>query len=434
MKTLLNALAVVFVVFISESFAQLTTVWQKSNSTGNIPSWFGSHTERGLAYGNVSGKDRLYVVSRKGVTNVFILNAAKGDSIGTLTTTGVSGGTFALNDVEVSSDGIIFAANLTVNAKTSAFKVYKWTGESAVPAAVISFADSTYRLGDHITVSGSTADNSATILAPAAGKKAIVKFTTTDNGNTFSAKVITLNDTLSIGTTPKAYPAGTNFFVSSAGIGIREYDASGKLLGSVGALPTTIGSMAYLAFGTPMKTYVLAYDYSGTTIANPPQFVRVVDITNGIGAADSVNVTPVLGTTTNTNGTGDIALKDNSDGTYTVYVLATNNGLGAYALTPITSIIEEKTNQLPTEFTLSQNYPNPFNPTTNISYSILKSGYVSLKIYNIVGQEVATLYQGYQNAGSYKANFDGSRLSSGVYLYQLRTNQFSETKKMILMK
>lgn len=99
----------------------------------------------------------------------------------------------------------------------------------------------------------------------------------------------------------------------------------------------------------------------------------------------------------------------------------------------ITGVLQSH-NPIPAKFDLSQNYPNPFNPTTNINYSIPKSTFVSLKIYNILGQEVATLYQGFQKAGSYTANFDASKLTSGVYLYRLQTNAFSETRKMILMK
>ncbi len=100
----------------------------------------------------------------------------------------------------------------------------------------------------------------------------------------------------------------------------------------------------------------------------------------------------------------------------------------------VTGIIEEKTSQLPTEYTLSQNYPNPFNPTTSIRYTIPKSSLVTLKVYNILGQEVATVFSGFQNAGTFTASFDASRLSSGVYLYRLQAGKFSETRKMILMK
>jgi hypothetical protein len=96
--------------------------------------------------------------------------------------------------------------------------------------------------------------------------------------------------------------------------------------------------------------------------------------------------------------------------------------------------VKEIPNSLPTKFDLSQNYPNPFNPTTIINYSIPTSGFVSLKVFNILGQEVATLYQGFQKAGIFKANFDATKLASGIYLYRLESSGFSETKKMILMK
>ena len=99
-----------------------------------------------------------------------------------------------------------------------------------------------------------------------------------------------------------------------------------------------------------------------------------------------------------------------------------------------TGITKDNTNSMPSNYTLSQNYPNPFNPTTNIKYSIPTSGMVTLKIYNILGQEVATLFAGFQSAGSYTANFDASKLSSGVYMYRLQAGKFSETRKMLLMK
>jgi hypothetical protein len=92
------------------------------------------------------------------------------------------------------------------------------------------------------------------------------------------------------------------------------------------------------------------------------------------------------------------------------------------------------TEQLPQKFQLGQNYPNPFNPSTVISYSIAKAGNVTLKVYNMLGQEVATLVNGYQAASSYDVNFNASSLSSGVYLYELRTGSNSIIKKMTLMK
>jgi len=96
--------------------------------------------------------------------------------------------------------------------------------------------------------------------------------------------------------------------------------------------------------------------------------------------------------------------------------------------------VKQLSNGIPSKFELSQNYPNPFNPTTYINYSIPKSGLVTLKVYNILGQEVATLQSGFQKAGMYKVNFNSVQLASGVYLYRLDANGFSQVKKMILMK
>jgi len=89
---------------------------------------------------------------------------------------------------------------------------------------------------------------------------------------------------------------------------------------------------------------------------------------------------------------------------------------------------------IPFEYSLSQNYPNPFNPTTNIEFSLPKSGNVSLKVYNVLGQEVAKIFEGFKNAGSYKVDFNASKLASGVYLYKMESGSFSVSKKLILMK
>ena len=90
--------------------------------------------------------------------------------------------------------------------------------------------------------------------------------------------------------------------------------------------------------------------------------------------------------------------------------------------------------ELPQTFQLQQNYPNPFNPSTVISYSIAKAGNVTLKVYNMLGQEVATLVNGYQTANTYHVNFNASGLASGVYIYELRSGSNVASGKMLLMK
>ena len=89
---------------------------------------------------------------------------------------------------------------------------------------------------------------------------------------------------------------------------------------------------------------------------------------------------------------------------------------------------------VPTEFSLQQNYPNPFNPSTKIKFSILKTSKVTIKIYDILGNEIETLVNEEKPTGTYEITWYAENLTSGVYFYQLRTGEFLETKKMILIK
>jgi hypothetical protein len=96
--------------------------------------------------------------------------------------------------------------------------------------------------------------------------------------------------------------------------------------------------------------------------------------------------------------------------------------------------IKEDKNLNPDKFSLSQNYPNPFNPSTSISWQIPKAGLVTLKIYDVLGREVITIINKELSAGQHKIEFNASRYSSGVYFYQLKSGNYIETKKMILLK
>jgi hypothetical protein len=89
---------------------------------------------------------------------------------------------------------------------------------------------------------------------------------------------------------------------------------------------------------------------------------------------------------------------------------------------------------IPSEYALEQNYPNPFNPITNITVKIASAGFTSLKIYNLLGQEVADVVNEELNPGTYNFSFDASELSSGIYMYRIVVNGFTASKKMILMK
>jgi hypothetical protein len=100
----------------------------------------------------------------------------------------------------------------------------------------------------------------------------------------------------------------------------------------------------------------------------------------------------------------------------------------------ITEIKDRYSSNIPTAFALYQNYPNPFNPVTTIKYDLPKQVHVTLKVYNILGEEVAVLVNVEKQPGSYEVKFDGSRLSSGIYFYSIQTGNKTITKKMILLK
>lgn len=119
---------------------------------------------------------------------------------------------------------------------------------------------------------------------------------------------------------------------------------------------------------------------------------------------------------------GKIVASDRQTG---LYVLKTN-----FPLTGLSSNF----NSVPENYSLSQNYPNPFNPSTVISYQIPVTEFVSLKVYDELGKEVSSLVSKNQNAGRYEISFDGSNLGSGIYYYSINAGNFSETKKMLMLK
>ncbi len=96
--------------------------------------------------------------------------------------------------------------------------------------------------------------------------------------------------------------------------------------------------------------------------------------------------------------------------------------------------VDNQANSRPTSYNLDQNYPNPFNPTTTISYELPANSFVTLKVYNILGEEVATLVNEKENAGSYIVKYDGSKMASGVYFYRLNAGSFVSVKKLVVLK
>lgn len=154
-----------------------------------------------------------------------------------------------------------------------------------------------------------------------------------------------------------------------------------------------------------------------------------------------------------TNEVGNYVIEGLAPGTYTVMVdklgcneTESKSTTVSYSITgnPVSATIDFSIDEAtgvtqtsimqPAKFMLKQNYPNPFNPSTAIDYTLNQSGYITLKVYNLLGQEVYTLVDGIQNAGSYRVIFNAKGLSSGIYFYRLKNQNTVQTRKMILLQ
>lgn len=133
---------------------------------------------------------------------------------------------------------------------------------------------------------------------------------------------------------------------------------------------------------------------------------------------DEENPEPMTYTATNKNGSSEVV----------VYFA------NLESIDDATSVSTEEGGENPSEFSLNQNYPNPFNPTTNISFNLPQASEVSLKVYNMLGQEVATLVNGRMASGQQSVTFNASGLSSGMYIYRIQAGKFLQTRKMMLIK
>jgi hypothetical protein len=162
----------------------------------------------------------------------------------------------------------------------------------------------------------------------------------------------------------------------------------------------------------------------GTPPANPSIKFQYKDVGNTTLATD-----------------GLVALQDTSSAA-TKFLLINRFGYpsnsrprNAYAISTVYTLTGvEQIDETPRAFELSANYPNPFNPSTKINFSIPKSSDVRLTVHNVLGQEVATLVSGFHTAGTYTVDFSASNLASGVYFYKIQAGNYTDSKKMVLMK
>lgn len=328
---------------IDSQAQQLNTVWERTTLANDLPEWFEPGFVRGMTYGTVDGNERIYAVNRTDA-RLEVLNPNNGSEVSLesdFDLSGISGGTYPMNDVEISEDGVIFVGNLAVDASSSPFRLYWWTSEGG------SFDDSLTvsvpaRLGDKFTVVGSVEDNTAEIWMPAAGSDPGLVYvaTTADQGASWDIETITLSgDNTSIPSNadvaPMAVGRDADFYIAGNGSSPKRYTSSGAYVADSqfdGANYT--GSRNGLqAFSLDGVDHLAVYTYreDGDNVGNATGRVYVYDISDPTSPS-TVGESPLMGADESTYSSihGEAHVRINSNGTYNVFGLDGVNGFAAY--------------------------------------------------------------------------------------------------------
>lgn len=283
----------------------------------------GANLQRGLTYNPTN--NHVYVVDRNGGTFVHILDGDTGAPLGSLDTTGVSGGTFTLNMIDVDDQGVIYAANLSTST-TSNFKIYRWADEAAAPTVAFDGPANRTRTGDTFAVTGSGAN---TLFVAAGGSNAgedYALFSTSDGLS------YTVTNPTAIGAATGAFRLGIDFANGT--------DVLGKQTGQTLTSSPTLGGAASTFMLNSASEAPFAYDSTAKLLAtidindNSVRLYDGVDLANATstGFLDIENLTtgsPVA----NGNGVGDLKF-GRWNGELRLYALNTNNGIQAFTVIP----------------------------------------------------------------------------------------------------
>lgn len=407
----------------------IKTLWEKAAIVHRLPAFMDSSLDAGgLALGTI-GQDEILLILQSNADSIRVnaLDAYTGDELAFhLNLEGVSGGLYALRDIEISTDGVIYAANCVESGDT--LKVYQWLDPSQPPQCVYTAEDIAFRVGDHITVDGRYDDGSVTIYAPASSHYKLLKLTWNSVSAEFEAEQISLGRMQKKLASVALIPGSDALYVNSSGYTIREFLPTGQTIAVMSddiEMPVQAHSMAGFQYND--KPYLVSY--SQTT-----ESAYIVDVFNGVLTALSAGNTYKLGMNQNASTSGEVDVRDNGDGTFTIFVLGNQNGIGAYEFDAASAMVAVADESIPENFGLGQNYPNPFNPVTMIPYYLNKSAMIKIRVHDLNGRLVKTLYQGIQSAGHHEITFDASDLGSGMYIYSMSMKGYRKAMKLTLIK
>ena len=422
-------------------------VWERSQLQQNAPDWFGasddSYTERGLAYGVVDDGagaqvERVFVVQNGldgSALAIRVLDAATGDDAGTLSVTGIPTSSterhLALNDIEVAEDGTVYACNAPNNTFIAGdalpFRCWSWTSLTDTPTLVIENTDiaaSDEWMGEQIAVTGPT-DTEGVRLYSAAQRtsKRVYRFASSD-GASFTLTPIDRTGetglnvsaaTGNIGSVAPLGPGDAGFYFSYGGDPPLLYDAAGAFQGSVPSSIEVAGSGDVRYFERGDEKVLVAYRYGPNQ-----QQASLLRVTDGPAAAGNYGLTPTMGIFQNIQGNGDLDVRLNDDDTATIYVLSTNNGIGAYKTVDDLVVIDTEDpagDALGLELAA---FPNPTRGDAMVRWQTAAGGAVRLAVYDALGRRVAILAETVAAPGQGgTVQLDREMVGAGVYLIRL---------------
>ncbi len=361
--------------------------------------------------------------------------------------------------IAIQSDGKIIAAGRSYNGSDYDFALVRYNSNGSL--------DNTFGTNGIVTTSvGASSDYANSIAIQSDGKIvaagnsfngsdddfAVVRYNS--NGafdNTFGTNGIVITsvgdssdyaNSIAIQSDGKIIAAGYSYNDSDYDFALARYNSNGSLdntFGTNGVVTTDVGAAEYYANS-------IAIQSDGKIIAagnsfNGSNFDIALVRYNSNGSLDNTFGTNGV-VTTDVGTEGDYATSIAIQSDEKIIVAGGSIYMARFSFLRIvrylnnasTGVDEKDNGEIPTAFALEQNYPNPFNPTTAISYQLPVIGFVTLKVYDLLGREVATLVNETKAPGNYEVNFNASNLPSGVYFYRLKAEEFVETKKMILLK
>ena len=399
----------------------VTTLWEKGATAGNLPAWFTPASSK--TYGIGAGNGHVYVATREGTSgkNIVVYNAASGDSITALNMTGITGGTLVLSDVGVTEDGKIIAVNM---GNTTAFKIYMYNNEAAAPTLLLNLPnadDEGGRTGDLFTVTGNYSKGTAKIWTASATKPSIIYVLEMENGVwKTSRRLVSTMPTSITGASlacvaPK--PDGSMYWkAGSQSLWLINADATVNTVSNKLSTYADENSIKYLGYSS---TYNL--DYVALFAYRTDECAEIVSLTPGdLSTCKMIARTPCLGLNANVGGLGDVDVRYDANNNPILYVVAANNGFGAYKVeglaldptgtTTMRSVIDKGNLNI---------FPNPATEVVNISEMAR-----SVKLFSASGQLVKKAFM------TKVLHVEGLQ---GVYLMQIESQIGKVTKRLLVM-